>query len=96
MDCNVIAVDWSELASSNFYLGPKYNVPYVGLQLARFVTFLEADGTTSRSEMHVLGHSLGAHVAGLAGHALVTGERMEDRSAAKGPLARITGKYTAQ
>ncbi|XP_068086401.1 phospholipase A1 2 [Anabrus simplex] len=79
-DVNVVAVDWSYLASSNFYWFSKTNIPTVGNQLGRLILFLKSNGA-KLEDMHLVGHSLGAHVVGAAGRSVKR----------RGKVARITG-----
>ncbi|KAK3909135.1 Pancreatic triacylglycerol lipase [Frankliniella fusca] len=94
-DCNVIGVDWSALASSNFYPWAKSYTNPVGRQatplsprvsdLIKMMVGEEKWGATGSrrkkkkkvvgadkgraklSDIHLLGHSLGAHLMGYAG-----------------------------
>ena len=43
------------------------SVLQVGGYLAEFLEFLQMKGNLSLNDVHILGHSLGAHVAGFAG-----------------------------
>ncbi|XP_011498556.1 PREDICTED: pancreatic triacylglycerol lipase-like [Ceratosolen solmsi marchali] len=65
-DFNVIIVDWSKIAKGT-YIWSAMHVVQVGKHVAKMIDFLEEQGinlnTTSLS-----GHSLGAHVVGLAGY----------------------------
>lgn len=63
-DCNVISFDWSTYADSRSYALVTVAITPVGQALGDFIwkTF----GNTL-SGVHVIGHSLGAHVAGAAG-----------------------------
>jgi predicted alpha/beta hydrolase len=65
-DYNVIVVDWGKIAKST-YVWASMHVVNVGKHVAKMIDFLEEQGidlgTTSLS-----GHSLGAHVMGLAGY----------------------------
>ena len=80
-DYNIIAVDWSRLARSPFYLTAASSTKEVGVATAQLIDFLVAntDGGTAK-RFHVLGYSLGAHAAGWAGASLSVGT-----------LSRITG-----
>ncbi|XP_014204208.1 pancreatic lipase-related protein 2-like [Copidosoma floridanum] len=78
-DYNVILVDWSS-GSFKEYLVAARLTKLVGDYVARFVELvLASEGGASLESIHILGHSLGAHVAGSAGRAL------------SGKLGRITG-----
>ncbi|XP_078036541.1 pancreatic triacylglycerol lipase [Augochlora pura] len=79
-DFNVIMVDWQPLAASTFYLGPMRNTEKVGKTAAEFINFLSGQTGLKTENIHFLGHSLGAHVAGNTGSSLTSGR-----------LGRITG-----
>jgi hypothetical protein len=70
-NCNFIAVDWEELANNLNYYSSAANTQPVGILTGDFINFLIAQGTNV-NQFHVIGFSLGAHVAGKAG-ALVNG-----------------------
>lgn len=76
---NVIVVDWSEKAKSKCYPRVTKLLPDVGRIVARFVDLLVAAGA-SLDKIHLIGFSLGAHVAGYAG------------TFNNGTVARITGE----
>ncbi|KXJ70725.1 hypothetical protein RP20_CCG022310 [Aedes albopictus] len=65
---NACAVDWSRLALVEYNLAAK-NTPKVGRYLAKFVKFLLKQGLTM-DQVTLVGHSMGAHISGIAGHAL--------------------------
>lgn len=71
---NVVVVDWGKLASASFWTALFYypqavqNVARVGEHVANFIKFLlDAEAICSLGKVHLLGFSLGAHVAGVAG-----------------------------
>ena len=73
---NIIIVDWSALGTPNtgtllapaFYDLAVNNVPIVGRTVAEFLVFLmEQKALRSPKDIHLVGHSLGAHVSGMAG-----------------------------
>nr|XP_015099952.1 phospholipase A1 member A isoform X3 [Vicugna pacos] len=76
-DANVVAVDWV-YGSTGVYFSAVENVIKLGLEISRFLSKLLALGV-SQSSVHIIGVSLGAHVAGMVGHFY------------KGQLGRITG-----
>lgn len=78
-DANVILVDWSKIASDIIYPIPAIKTKQVGEHVARMVDFL-ADNGLDVNKVHMIGHSLGAHVTGSAGSSIK-----------KGKIARITG-----
>lgn len=81
---NVIVVDWETRAGCVLYLDAVPNTPVVGRQLANLVKELHSQFRFNSTKVHVIGHSLGAHVAGFAGAFL----RMRNHTR----LGRITGK----
>ncbi|GJQ83860.1 hypothetical protein Trydic_g6738 [Trypoxylus dichotomus] len=77
-DVNVICVDWANGAILPNYVKASANTRLVGKQLAIFLNGLIENIGLSVRKMHLIGFSLGAHVAGFAGAEL-------------GNLSRITG-----
>ncbi|XP_056385906.1 inactive pancreatic lipase-related protein 1-like isoform X2 [Hyla sarda] len=65
-DVNCVALDWSSGAFS-FYAQASNHVRYVGRQIARFLQMLEETFNYSAIKVHLIGHSLGAHIVGFAG-----------------------------
>ncbi|BES94717.1 phosphatidylcholine 1-acylhydrolase activity [Nesidiocoris tenuis] len=65
-DYNVITVDWSWFSYS-LYSYSRIAIHFVGPQVAKFVDFLVEEVDVNPDDVHILGHSLGAHIAGLAG-----------------------------
>ena len=78
-DCNFIAVDWEQLANNVNYYASAADTQPVGILTGQFIDFLISKGATY-SRIHVIGFSLGAHVAGKAGATVA------------GTLPRITGR----
>ncbi|KAK9501963.1 hypothetical protein O3M35_012583 [Rhynocoris fuscipes] len=78
-DYNVIVVDWSPKAQK-FYPEARQSVPLIGKMLADFMEQLCKTYSIKPEILHVIGHSLGAHVSGTAGKFITIGK-----------LARITG-----
>ncbi|XP_047024688.1 pancreatic triacylglycerol lipase-like isoform X2 [Helicoverpa zea] len=64
-DLNIVVVDWGAAANVN-YIMASYNVASVGRLLTQFLNFLIWEGV-SMGDVHLIGHSLGAHVVGIAG-----------------------------
>ncbi|XP_076640000.1 pancreatic triacylglycerol lipase [Colletes latitarsis] len=74
MDCNVIIVDWSTIAKNLVYSTVAKSVPAVADRVASFSSFLRSRMNLKASTTKMIGHSLGAHVMGLAGRKLaITG-----------------------
>ncbi|XP_034247781.1 pancreatic triacylglycerol lipase-like [Thrips palmi] len=80
-DCNLIGVDWGNLAKAPFYIEARNHATGVGKIVAKLVDALEQDGGLQLEDLHLIGHSLGAHVAGCTGKDLKS----------KNKIGRITG-----
>lgn len=78
-DCNVIVVDWRDLANRN-YVTAANGVPGVGQFLGNFLIWLINTAGGNWNNVHLVGFSLGAHVVGNAG-----------RTAGRRPR-RVTGR----
>lgn len=68
-DINVFVVDWYSLAK-HFYPTAKSAVPSVGQIHADFILYLIEKYQLVPKDFYLVGHSLGAHVAGCAGSAV--------------------------
>lgn len=65
---NVIVVDWSVAAQSLDYCYARSQVYKVGPFVAKFINFLVSSKLLSSHKLvNIIGHSLGAHTAGIAG-----------------------------
>ncbi|XP_034035640.1 lipoprotein lipase [Thalassophryne amazonica] len=64
---NVVVVDWLSRASQG-YPSSAANTKLVGRDVAKFVTWIQNELQLPWEQIHLLGYSLGAHVAGIAGH----------------------------
>lgn len=76
---NVIGMDWSALCHIE-YASAMHGAKIAGQQLGDFINWLTFNGV-NLSDIHIIGHSLGAHVAGIGADAIQNGR-----------VARITGK----
>ncbi|XP_066248118.1 pancreatic triacylglycerol lipase-like isoform X1 [Euwallacea similis] len=81
-DLNVIVVDWAG-GSLPLYTQATANTRLVGLEIAYLINYLVNNYDLDSKNVHIIGHSLGAHTAGYAGN-LVPG------------LGRITGLDPAE
>ncbi|RUS79034.1 hypothetical protein EGW08_013191, partial [Elysia chlorotica] len=82
-DLNVVLVDWGYAANSVNYLKPVANTRSVGAMVAKLILDLNQHTGAPFTNFHLVGHSLGAHVCGIAGEEIkrLTGQK----------LGRITG-----
>jgi len=91
---NVIVMDWGRLSGSGLTLGNLLetasayitvlgNVGPVGSRVADFLNFVKTTKNIDFSQIHIIGHSLGAHIAGAAGNFI--------QQKYGGKVARITG-----
>ena len=85
-DINVVVVAWYN-GSHVAYSQAAANCRLVGAQIAHLIEALHNEVGLAYSYVHIIGYSLGAHVAGYAGRAL----RKRGH-----PIARITGKHYFQ
>jgi pancreatic lipase-related protein 1 len=67
-DLNVILVDWSN-GNGHPYSKAAGNTRIVGVDISNLIENLITSKQAKYSDFHLIGYSLGAHVAGIAGHA---------------------------
>uniref|UniRef100_A0A8C8SMX0 triacylglycerol lipase n=1 Tax=Pelusios castaneus TaxID=367368 RepID=A0A8C8SMX0_9SAUR len=77
-DANVVVVDWLTLAHQ-LYTDAVNHTKVVGMDVARLLNWLQGKQFFHLENVHLIGYSLGAHVAGYAGNY------------AHGTIGRITG-----
>lgn len=87
---NIIVVDWYEGSDEFNYLKAVQNTRVVGREVALFIKSLSEQSSISLSRFHLIGHSLGAHVAGYTGEYLSGIGRITALDAA-GPAFEGTG-----
>ncbi|KAF8786162.1 pancreatic lipase-related protein 2-like [Argiope bruennichi] len=63
---NVILMDWTRYNQPPYLLSA-INTLVIGHELANFIQFLENTKGVDPKNVHLIGHSLGAHVSGVAG-----------------------------
>ncbi|KAK9507690.1 hypothetical protein O3M35_007491 [Rhynocoris fuscipes] len=84
VDANVFVVDWEKGSSVCNYLQAASNTRIVGAELVRLAKHLLKDGLTT-SRMHLIGHSLGAHIMGYLGKGVKDKSRIVRRITALDP-----------
>ncbi|XP_015123706.1 pancreatic lipase-related protein 2 [Diachasma alloeum] len=95
-DCNVFAVDW-EKGSSGMYFTAAANTRMVAAEIARLIRYLTNSTSLTPSNVHLLGHSLGAHIMGYVGKSISGIRRITALDPAqpgfegKNPLIRLNG-----
>ncbi|XP_044765632.1 lipoprotein lipase-like [Coccinella septempunctata] len=65
-DVNVIVVDWGKLANKNYFTA-RFSVRKIGQFVGQFINNITEKYKKSYKDFVIIGHSLGAHVAGVAG-----------------------------
>ena len=70
LDGNVFCVDWSTVAADPLYFPVVPLTQTVGQMIGHFITRLVAATGVSLNDVHLIGHSMGAHVVGFAGGSL--------------------------
>jgi len=66
-DMNVIAVEWKKGAYPLNYLQAVANTRLVSRMVAHFLQQMKSTRGLDMSQVHIIGHSLGAHIAGYIG-----------------------------
>lgn len=61
---SIPAVDWGEMAKDNNYLRSAASTRNVGKHVASVIDRMVTEKNASLDEIHIVGHSLGAHTAG--------------------------------
>lgn len=72
-DHNVVVVDWGAGAQTPNYIAARNRVGSTGGAVARLIDLLDANGFSTFDKINIVGHSLGAHVAGFAGKQVTRG-----------------------
>ena len=64
---NCFVVDWTAGSNTVNYLMARSRVTAVGKVISRFINFLNLNTGVSWNSIYLIGHSLGAHIAGITG-----------------------------
>lgn len=81
----MITVDWGRIAGNKNYMYPVMMTSKIGSRLAKVLDNIVELGMIGPEDIHVIGHSLGAHIAGACGSVFMSGS-----------IGRITGKNKNQ
>lgn len=82
---NVMTVDWTEFSVYQNYLKSAKKCAIVGIIVGQFFGNLVKFGIECPKNIHFVGHSLGAHVAGIGGRTFF--------EVNKNKIGRITGSH---
>lgn len=64
---NVFAINWRDQADNIYYLTPARYTVQVGRAVAKLIDLLVEEKNADPQRIHLIGHSLGAHIMGYAG-----------------------------
>lgn len=78
---NVICVNWIQLSFYIQYKVAKHNAKYIGYDIAQVLKKITKNTTEGFENIHLIGHSMGAHIVGFTGKMLT------------GQIPRITGNF---
>lgn len=81
----MITVHWGEFANNNNYFRVVSKCNKVGIVTGYFLLSLFKQGFLDPNRTHIIGHSVGAHVAGSSGSTFFSESHTK--------VARITGKF---
>lgn len=95
-DVNVVVIDWSAGSNTWNYYKAAINTKIVGYQISKFIEHItnvtisnEGSNTSNWGPLHLIGHSLGAHICGM------TAKELKKRQSIW-TVRRITGLDPAQ
>lgn len=71
---NLIGINWERASSTLNYLTASRNVEKIGIYAAEFVDFMIQNGMLKMSNLRLIGFSLGAHIVGIIGKNVKSGQ----------------------
>lgn len=77
----MITVDWGGIAGFRNYMLPMLMTSKIGARLSKVLRNIVNLGLIKPADIHLIGHSLGAHIAGVCGSLMESGR-----------VGRITGE----
>lgn len=78
---NVITLDWGSIAGNRNYMLPMLMTSKIGARLSKVLDNIVDLDIIKPEDIHLIGHSLGAHIAGVCGSLMKSGK-----------VGRITGE----
>lgn len=66
-DYNVICVDWKQYSTDLTYAVAKARAKHIGLDIAKVLRKITYNLTKGVERLHLIGHSMGAHIVGFTG-----------------------------
>lgn len=79
MEFNILIIDWKKIPFSIVYPSAASATPAVGDCVAQFLQQLYKNSNSQDMNVHLIGFSLGAHVAGFTGRKLMEQSFFVDR-----------------
>lgn len=70
----MIAVNWERSSHTLNYIAARNRVEPIGTYVASFIDFLINNKLASLNDINLIGFSLGAHAAGIAGKQVTSGK----------------------
>lgn len=70
-DYNVICVDWKQYSTDLTYAGAKLRAKPIGKDIAKVLNKITYNMTEGTRDLHLIGHSMGAHIVGFTGKILI-------------------------
>lgn len=74
VDVNLIAVNWEKSSQTLNYIAARNRVEAIGAHVAALIDFMVSTDLVSLNDITLIGFSLGAHIAGIAGKHVQTGK----------------------
>ncbi|XP_055303181.1 pancreatic lipase-related protein 2-like [Sitodiplosis mosellana] len=73
-DANLIAVNWEKFSQTFNYIAARSKVNSIGIHVAAMIDYMVKNHLASINDISLIGFSLGAHIAGIAGKNVKSGK----------------------